>query len=635
MLPRLLHDRRANTLVIMAVALIPISALAGSAVDMARLYVVKSRLQQACDAGVLAGRKFMSTTSTSTTLDTEAAGRARTFFKNNFQSGWLDTAAPTFVPVKTSDQQVAGTASVKVPMTIMKMFAAPDATIKVACKARYDIADTDIVFVLDTTGSMACRPEHSSSECDTFVQNNPAQVYTRPTTDPDGIAMPGYLGSTSYAVPETTASGGSRIRALRQAVKDFYATVAASVDTSTRVRYGFVTYTSTVNAGRAIQQVNPAFLLGGLSNGETARYQTRVPVADYQVDASAQNAYKSRWNCPTTSPVRNPAAPLTYNTGNGRATFTWQRYNDYYDRCEVVTQWVGPYWAYREADLDVSRYVSGVTVDDPTDAYSATTRWDGCIEERRTEAGVTSFTSNSFDLDPNRVPGTDVASRWKPMWADVTWARRNYNSRADQFQRGDNGPDDGGTPVNAGSDSRRRSGDYSCGKPIRRLRVMSAAEIAAYVDAPDFRPLGGTYHDTGMIWGVRMLARDGIFAADNIPRTGQQNTRKVIVFLTDGDMSPNEDLYGLYGIEYYERRVGGTSGTSLKELHNARFKYECQRANDLGMDVWTVAIGLKSTDELTKCASSSGQALYTTSGSGLSAIFQQIAKQVAMLRLDQ
>ena len=58
----LARDVRGNTLAMMAAALIPMSALAGSAVDVARLYVVKVRLQQACDAGALAGRKFMADT---------------------------------------------------------------------------------------------------------------------------------------------------------------------------------------------------------------------------------------------------------------------------------------------------------------------------------------------------------------------------------------------------------------------------------------------------------------------------------------------------------------------------------------------------------------------------------------------
>lgn len=55
-LTRLARDRRGNTLAMMAIALIPITELGGSGVDIARVYMVKNRLQQACDAGVLTGR---------------------------------------------------------------------------------------------------------------------------------------------------------------------------------------------------------------------------------------------------------------------------------------------------------------------------------------------------------------------------------------------------------------------------------------------------------------------------------------------------------------------------------------------------------------------------------------------------
>ena len=56
LMARLRRDVGGNTLAMMAIALIPISALVGSGIDTARLYVVKVRLQQACDAGALAGR---------------------------------------------------------------------------------------------------------------------------------------------------------------------------------------------------------------------------------------------------------------------------------------------------------------------------------------------------------------------------------------------------------------------------------------------------------------------------------------------------------------------------------------------------------------------------------------------------
>lgn len=626
-LARLLRDRKANTLVIMAIALIPISGLAGSAVDMARLYVVKSRLQQACDAGVLAGRKYM--TVGPGALDAMATARATEFFRNNMEEGWLQTGRASFTPTKTSDNQVAGTASVLVPMTVMKMFAAPDRTINVSCQARYDVADTDIVFVLDTTGSMACPPDMTNSDCGGYVGTLGTSGYTRPSSDAD--AVPGYLGTQAYAVNEANGASGSRIKALRQAVKDFYATMDASKDANTRVRYGFVTYTSTVNAGRAIMTASPTYLIGGAA-GESAKYQSRQVTGEYTIstDSKVTNS-KSQANCPTTVRSRNPAAtqtqPFTFNTSS-TAKVEVEQWDGSNNRCTLFTRTMGPVWTYKQYEFPVSAYVAGNAVTDPSKLDGSTSRWDGCIEERATEAGRYTFTSASFDLDPDLVPTSTAATRWRPMWADAVYFRRYIDS---DTSNGDQNSD----RYSMGDDARNRSGNYSCGKPIHRLSEMTAGQVAAYVDAVDFRPLGGTYHDTGMIWGTRMLSKTGIFASDNTGRSGQGTPKKVIVFLTDGDMQPSPALYGLYGIEYFDKRVTDGDYGPIKAYHNARFLAECDKARTAGVDVWTVAIGLASSAELKSCARTNAQALSTTSGSGLSAAFQTIAKQVAMLRLQQ
>ena len=50
---RLAHDASGNTLALLAAGLFPLLALVGGGVDMGRNYLAQSRLQQACDAGVL------------------------------------------------------------------------------------------------------------------------------------------------------------------------------------------------------------------------------------------------------------------------------------------------------------------------------------------------------------------------------------------------------------------------------------------------------------------------------------------------------------------------------------------------------------------------------------------------------
>ena len=133
---RLYRDDRGNAMMIMAASIAVLVAFAGCAIDGARLYLVNTRLQQACDAGVLAGRKTMVDTSlTNTTLDSTATAAANSFFTNNFRAGWFGSNNVTFTPSKTSQAQVAGTATATVPMTIMKFWGISSYNVAVSCQA--------------------------------------------------------------------------------------------------------------------------------------------------------------------------------------------------------------------------------------------------------------------------------------------------------------------------------------------------------------------------------------------------------------------------------------------------------------------------------------------------------------------
>jgi len=639
----LARDTAGNTLAMMAAAMIPVTAIAGSAVDTARLYVVKVRLQQACDAGVLAGRKFMAS-SNDAALDTAATKQANNFFNNNFRSNWMQAKAVSFTPSKTADQQVAGTATATVAMTVMKMFAAPDVKLNVVCEARYDVADTDVIFVLDTTGSMACLPSDSDTTCSNYVnqkvKDDQITSYTRPSSG-NTDTVGGYAGSTGYSVPE---KDGSRIEALRDAVLKFYDTVKANADSSTHVRYGFVTYSSTVNAGGAVMARSSAYMVGGSGSGiNNWTYQSRRKTGEYIRDIDLAETSYNQTQCGQQATVRTPAAtnsdsyPFDASSGTAtRVSYTWTTYRKNRQNvtgCLKQTDTLGPQWTFQPISYDVRNYVAGNSITDPTKVTNATARWLGCIEERDTTAGATSFTTTSLpnDLNPDLIPAASgSATRWRPMLPEVVYGRNGYGDTADEVANDDN------TSSNPWlfATSRQKAGFTACGKPVRRLAEMTRSQVEAYVNAVDFAPLGGTYHDVGMIWGTRMISPNGIFAADTAAWPGRNTPNRVIVFLTDGDMSPSTQSYGLYGLEYFDRRVTGGSYGSQKDMHNARFLAECQKAAALNIDVWTVAIGLATTTELKACATVEAQALDTTK-SDLKTAFQKIATQVAMLRVSK
>ena len=57
MLSRLGGSEEGNIIALFAASIIPVIGLIGGCVDMSRIYLTYSRLQGACDAGALIGRK--------------------------------------------------------------------------------------------------------------------------------------------------------------------------------------------------------------------------------------------------------------------------------------------------------------------------------------------------------------------------------------------------------------------------------------------------------------------------------------------------------------------------------------------------------------------------------------------------
>ena len=659
LLGRLARDPSGNTLAIMAAMLLPMTALAGSTVDIARLYLVKVRLQQACDSAVLAGRRYL-TDSSSTSLDDNTITQATNFFNNNFKPGWLQTTDVTFTPVKQNTNRVGGTASATVPMALMRIFGFSSQTLTVQCEARFDIADTDIVFVLDTTGSMACLPSDDDTTCASYAGSAAKVAYARPSDtgqeNPDSRnkSVPGYPGSTGYYVTEKS---GSRISALRTAVVDFYKTLAANVQPGTHVRYGFVTYTSVVNAGRAVldasaESPGSAYMIGQTGAGNTAPYQSRKVTADFTSATSASTVTNiTQTNCNNRAVPRNPATPLTYDPSTGQATQTTVTYSSSSNgTCTISAKTYIPQWTYTSVNQDVSSYITSKSIDDPTKVKSETAGWTGCVEEPSTTPNTFSFSSAALppDINPDIVPTQDN-QRWVPSFIEAVYGRNSSSSsNVVSFTRTSATTSNGDTTnanINLGfpymkfnSGQLLQLGFFTCGKPVQRLAEVTEQNVSDYVNAPDFRAIGGTYHDEGMIWGVRLLSPNGIFKADTQPWPGRINPpNRVIVFLTDGTIAPNTSIYGAHGIEFFDRRVSGTNTTtSLSDFHNARFLAMCDYAkSSLNINVWTVAFSLESTPQLTSCASNNNQALSSLSGSDLSDKFKQIALHVARLRLSQ
>jgi hypothetical protein len=429
---------------------------------------------------------------------------------------------------------------------------------------------------------------------------------------------------------------------------DFYDTVASNADPSTHLRYGIVTYTSTVNAGAAVPS---QYILKTDWN-----YQTRRAIGDQAYGSSSTQSYPNVTSATCDGYVsRTPAlytnkygaTVYSYDTlGNASAkvvdSWTANSTGSSKGSCVIRTQNVVPLWRYAQWPADISGYVAslstGTGVPDPSKYNGSLNVWQGCLEERQTTASAT-FDINNLppDLDPDLIPNSD-ATKWKPMWPEQTYDRSGtdtYDISEQYFPPRYFSNYYLNYFMNTGAEvSRLQGGFVSCGKPVQRLAVLTRSQLSNYVNAVDFRAIGGTYHDTGMIWGTRMLSPNGVFAADTAPWPGRQSVNRSIVFMTDGDMAPNADIYGMYGVERYDKRVAAGNLTALTDRHNARFLAECAAAKARNITVYVVGFGQTLTPQLTQCASP-GQAYYAGDSAALKAAFVKIANQVALLRVSK
>lgn len=641
LISRLRSNTAGNTLMLVAGAIIPLTAMIGAGVDMGRTYLVKSRLQQACDAGVLAGRKYM----TGTTLSDTAAGRARAFFSNNFPTGSFGTTNVSFTPTRTNDGQVTGTASVRVPMAVMQIFGNTQIDLNVVCDARLEVANTDVMLVLDVTGSMADCPDDSN------------------------------CGS----------GPGSKIVGLRSAVVNFFDTVNAATSANARFRVGFVPYSSAVNMGIDPFTDTPILQSDWVVDNWT--YQSRVanmtkdgwtPTTTYGgwtnqtygVNISNSNCTKYGNNTSFTgfnpSPAGNPTVPTNDIFQEGQPatviqTF-YERVTPSYSGSKSCTRRYrtatttyalnGRYgfasWSYLPVTYNVSNYKAGNVVTAYTGSSTPTgtvttqasynmvdlvntagstvtgtsTTFDGCLEERETvpQTSFTTIPSGAFDLDVNTIPSSD-ATRWRPMWNELVYDRSAGG---------------GYTPELNVTTNRSPTSSYWCPAASSKLAVRTHADVQDYVNG--LVATGNTFHDLGMAWGVRLMSPNGLFASENATAPNGRPISRHIIFMTDGMMNTPPAMYSSHGYEESDRRVSGIAVTpttsDLNNRHNARFQALCNQARANNIVVWTIAFGTSNPSTLVSCADA-GKSYVATDSAALTAQFQQIAASIAKLRLSR
>ena len=299
-------------------------------------------------------------------------------------------------------------------------------------------------------------------------------------------------------------------------------------------------------------------------------------------------------------------------------------------------------YRYEDRVFDVSSMKSGgsITVDTGNSGADRTVSWSGCVLERRTSpfGATSSAPSTALDMDVDMVP-SDENSRWRILIPELSYHRATDLNTVPS-----------GSGVRTVASSSVSGGNWQayeyhwpngwgvCPAEAFKLTEMDADDRAYFKSKIDaLQPVGGTYHDAGMVWGVRLLSPTGLFADENATAPNERPISRHIIFMTDGDMAPNWQNLTTQGYEYLMQRISGsatTDNTLLKDRHNNRFLQLCDAAKARNITVWVIGFGVNLNNQLTTCATPS-KAYQTGSAEQLKKIFASIAGQISRLRLSQ
>lgn len=592
-LTSLARDVRGNTIAMVAAAIIPLAGMVGGGVDISRMYIVKTRLQHACDAGALAGRKQMGGGTWSFNSNA-AQGAANRFFDANIQANPYGAASITRTFTESAGK-VSGAASATVPMTIMRVFGRNNETLNVTCDAEMRLPNTDVMFVLDTTGSMDDKAVSTDSQ--------------------------------------------TKIQALKSSVKCFYE-IVARLDTAetcatgapsggtgntVQIRFGFMPYATNVNVGKLLPT---AFF------ADSWKYQTRRATGVTIWSSWTEDSYY--WTNSST-----PCNPAATNTATREYRVNkYQSGGSYY--CYYESRQGLPEWEYDKLPVNVGLLKNGTTWRNSFDwpiangATNRTINWDGCIEERETvwRTSYSPIPAAAKDLDIDMTPTADTTTQWGPALPQLIYAR-DVTSSWDQLDRNSTK-----TTTNY-----YNSVPYYCPKEAKKLQPWpTASDFEAYVNG--LTPDGNTYHDTGLLWGARFISPTGIFKSENEYTAQGGEIERHLIFMTDGEACTNTTDYGPYGLPWLDRRTTDpnqaptsgclTTGTITQQV-NARTAAICTAVKNKNITLWVIWFGASNTTiegMLNTCATP-GRFFTARNSTDLQNTFKSIADQISQLRLTR
>ncbi len=191
---RLGRSEEGSIAIYMSISIVALIGLAGLALDGARVYSVKTRLQESLDAAALAATQ---------STDKEREDTAIRYFHSNYGRFLESELKEPATRYDAQERELSMDVAATVPVTFMKLFGFDEVTVRVSTTIKRQISELEAALVLDVSTSM------------------------------------GQYG---------------RIESLRQATRDFIDVLYGKDDRINEIRVSIVPYTGSVNIGNGFKK---------------------------------------------------------------------------------------------------------------------------------------------------------------------------------------------------------------------------------------------------------------------------------------------------------------------------------------------------------------------------------------------
>jgi Flp pilus assembly protein TadG len=622
-----MRSARAATLPMMAAGLIPMIAAIGGAIDIGRIYIVKSQMQAGADAAALAAANAFDNAS-----ESDENGRYKQavyYYSDNLPNGYMGLkpgSTPGYSSTETMQKpsfavidgvsRTSVSATGKLPMTFMRMFGMGDYDVSVVATAEFQPHPLEVMVVLDNTGSMA-----------------------------------------------DTIDGTSKMASLKAAMHSFLNVLYQGSATQPDLAIGIINYTITTNVGDILKASNVPIESSDFTNrnwnaGDALGWKGCV-ADDETVNTMVDNVSTlepSAYDIWPTLPGEKPRSDSPHDMLPVKPFFYPPMYfpkNTGSDKADGASDY------YADGKNNTNMFMTAAA-----DVGSAPALANTPLYKRYLYRMYKGLNNGAANMKDDVIVGIDGSSYYDTSAADAyddtTGKGRDFYVRVGYIPNNTIFKPATHYDVVSGNTA-QPSPNWQCPEP--GIAVSYGLAKSVYDNFIDYKvwpvkPANGTMHHIGFLWGWRLLTRYDMFKRS--PPAGAGKPRRALVFMTDGNTE-----FGASGAEADGRTFTAYGSPSEKVIATfkssdsistrfsnyasaakTRFTKACAVANSTPMQdngqtpmIFTVAInkgssiGSDDSKRLRDCGTS-GYYL-TTSPAALNDAFTQIARTLTDVHLTR